>query len=129
MRWLIDEGIPKAIVDWLVSRGDDVLDVAASALRGSPDSALWRIAGAQGRVVVTRDLGFMLPRVTPAPPGVVLIRAPNTFHALAIVRLFQEGLARALPESVPGHITVLRPGRIRQRPMSTRALGPNHGHE
>ncbi len=117
MRWLIDEGIPKAIVDWLASRGDDVLDVAASELRGSPDAALWRIAGAQGRVVVTRDLGFVLPRVTPPPLGLVLIRVPNTFHALAIFRLFQEGLAHAVPESLAGQITVLRPGRVRQRPM------------
>ena len=118
MRWLIDEGVPKAVVDWLTGRGEDVLDVAACELRGSPDVTLWRIAGRQGRIVVTRDLGFVLPRVVPRPPGVVLIRVPNTFHALAILRLFQEGLARALPESLTGHITVLRPGRVRQRPLS-----------
>lgn len=114
MRWLIDEGVPKAVVDWLVDRGDDVLDVAASGLRGSSDVRLWRIAARQDRVVLARDLDFPLRRVTPSPPGVLLIRAPNTFHAPAILRLLQEGLAEVPPETVRGNITVIKPGRVRQ---------------
>ncbi|MBM4034021.1 MAG: hypothetical protein FJ291_19895 [Planctomycetes bacterium] len=43
MRWLIDEGVPKAVVEWFAGRGDDALDVAASDLRGSPDVRLWRL--------------------------------------------------------------------------------------
>gem|GEM_PF-771567 len=119
MRWLIDEGVPKAVVDWLAGRGDDVLDIAASDLRGSPDVRLWRLAARQGRLIVARDLDFPLRRVTPSPPGVVLVRAPNTFHALAILGLVQEGLAEVPAETLPGNITVIKPGRVRQRPLAS----------
>ena len=115
MRWLVDEGLPKVLVDWLVSRGEDVLDVAATPLQGSDDCDLWRIAGEEGRLVVTRDLGFMLPEVRPSPLGVVLVRTPDMCRADAILRLVQAGLSGLQEASLCGHVTVITPGRVRQR--------------
>ncbi|MBI3988873.1 MAG: DUF5615 family PIN-like protein [candidate division NC10 bacterium] len=77
MRWLIDEGLPKALIEWLTERGDDVLDIADSPLRGADDTVLWKRAGQEGRILMTRDLGFMLPKVQPQPVGVVLVRIPD----------------------------------------------------
>lgn len=119
MRWLIDEGLPKALVEWLAERGHDVLDVAASSLRGSTDNDLWCAAARQNRTVLTRDVGFVPPYVEPAPPGVVLVRAPDTWRADAILRLVQDGLARIGPEALAGSMTVIQPGRVRQRPLAS----------
>ena len=118
MRWLLDEGTPKALVEWLARAGDDVLDVAVSDLRGSSDERLWRIAGRQGRIVMTRDLGFMLPQVTPYPAGVVLVRAPDTYGADAIMKLVEDALGTVPRESLPGAVTVIEPGKVRQRRLA-----------
>ena len=117
MRWLIDQGLPKVLVAWLAERGDDVFDVAPSSLSGKPDDVLWLAAGQQKRIVVTRDLGFMLPLVVPPPAGVILVRAPDTFRADQILRLFQDGLGRVSAASLLGSVTVIQPGRVRQRPL------------
>jgi predicted nuclease of predicted toxin-antitoxin system len=118
MRWLVDEGLPKALVDWLQQRGDEVLDVAASALRSKDDTVLWKTAGQEGRVVMSRDLGFMLPEVSPPPTGVVLVRAPNTFKANALLRLVQEGLNEVPETTLYGNVTIIEPGRLRQRRLA-----------
>jgi len=118
MRWLIDEGLPKAVVDWLIEQGNDVLDVAASPLRGAEDDQLWKIAGKQGRLLMTRDVGFMLPEVGPRPLGVVLLRMPDTYKAHHIVRLVQDGLIRIPETKLYSHVTVIEPGRVRQRKLA-----------
>ncbi|NQT53568.1 DUF5615 family PIN-like protein [bacterium] len=118
MRWLIDEGLPKALVGWLVGRGDDVLDVAATPLRGSSDIELWAVAAQQARAVMTRDLGFVPPRSGVLPPAVVFLRAPHTYGAMALLRLAQEGLAEVAAESLCGNLTVIQPGHVRQRKLA-----------
>lgn len=118
MRWLVDEGLPKAVVDWLIQQDEDVLDVAASALRGADDYKLWKIAGEQGRLLMTRDLGLMLPEVSPPPQGVVLLRIPDTYKAGAILRLVQDGLSCVPKAKLYNHVTVIEPGRIRQRKLA-----------
>jgi len=128
MRWLVDEGLPKVLVDWLIQRGDDVLDIAASELRGAKDEHLWRIAGQQGRIVITRDLGFMLPEVSPAPLGVVLVRAPNSYRADAILRLVKAALSRIPGEALYDSVTVIEPGRVRQRTLQG-VLKRKSGHK
>jgi len=118
VRWLIDEGIPKSVVNWLCERGDNVFDVAQSDYRGEPDEALWRLAGRERRVVVTRDLGFLWPSLSPAPTGVVLIRAPDGWQARQILVLIQDGLRRMDAGSLDGNVTVIQPGSVRQRPLA-----------
>jgi len=120
MRWLVDEGIPKLIVGWLVARGDDVLDVAASPHVSSPDEALWRLAGTEGRFIITKDLGFMWPRLEPHPPGVILIRVPDSWNARQIAILVANTLEGLAAEALDGHVTLTEPGRTRQH--SLRAL-------
>ena len=92
MRWLVDENLPKDLADWLRDRGDDVLDVADSPYRGWPDPELWQLAGHEGRIVITRDLGFLHWPVRPTPPGIVMVRVPDAWRVPSIVRMVVEEL-------------------------------------
>jgi len=119
MHWLTDEGIPKSLAAWLRDRGDDVLHVAASDLRGSDDDVLWRVAAAEQRIILTRDKGFIPAKAAVLPAGVVLIRVPDRCLAEAIRRLVQEGLTSVPPDSLLGTLTVIRAGRVRQRKLTS----------
>ena len=119
MRWLIDENVPKHVVDWLIERGDDVLDVAASPHRSQPDQFLWQLAGRESRVVVTHDLGFMWPSLSPLPPGVVVIRTPDKWRAQQIANAIIAGLQMAGMDGLCGMVTLIEPGRTRQRPLAS----------
>jgi predicted nuclease of predicted toxin-antitoxin system len=117
MRWLLDEGIPRRIAEWLRERGDDVLVVAESEFRGQSDKALWSLAGGEARLVMTRDRGFLQSSVIPAPVGLVVLRAPDHWRAAAISGLTKGSLRQIGMESLSGKITIIEPGRIRQRPL------------
>jgi len=117
MLWLLDENLPKALVDWLRDRGDDVLDVADSPCRGWSDRDLWQLAGQQGRVVMTRDLGFLHWPVRPTPLGIVMVRAPDEWRVPSIVRMVVKELQDLVPGELIGQITVVEPGGVRQRPV------------
>jgi len=118
MKWLLDEGVPKRLALWLAERGDEVLVVGASQYRSQPDSVLWQVAGREGRFVVTRDRGFACPSVQPAPPGIVVVRAPDTWRGAAVSLLAWDALQRLEPEQLRGHITVISPGQVRQHLLS-----------
>jgi len=129
MYWLLDENLPKDLIDWPRARGDDPLDVADSPHRGGSDRNLWALAGRQSRLVITRDLGFIHWPVQPAPLGVVMVRVPNSWRAPSIVRMVTDHLRSSSDEPLPGHITVLEPGGIRQRAFggAPRARGEGIG--
>lgn len=115
MRWLVDEGMPKRLVDWLRDRGDDVLDVADSPHRSQSDRFLRQLAGREQRVAITRDLGFLGTRSSALLPGVVLLRVPYDWRARDITRLVQDSLERMGCEELVGCVTVIQPGQVRQR--------------
>ncbi len=116
MRFLVDENLPGDVASVLQDLGHDVLDVAASPHRGAPDSEIWRRAIDERRILVTRDLGFPVPRASTRPPGVIVVRPPLGARLGAIVRLFKEAMASINPASLVDHVTVIEPGRVRQRP-------------
>ena len=117
MRWLIDEGMPKRLVQWLRDQGHDVLDVADSDLRGSSDGVLWRVAAEQQRLIVTRDIGFVPAQSPPLPVGAIVVRAPHWFEAEGLDLLVQNALAYLSLHSLVGCLTVIQPGRVRQRAL------------
>ena len=115
MRFLIDENLPFSLIRLLQESGHDVFDVAASALRSSPDETLWRFAARQKRILVTKDLDFPFPHIRPYPLGLILIRVPDTFTGRQITRLFSNTLESIKPKNFESHITVIAPGQIRSR--------------
>lgn len=127
MKWLVDEGLPKPLVAWLRRQGHDVLDVAATELRGSPDEVLWRIGADEGRIIITLDIGLVPAQSPPLAPGAILLRPPHWYGRDALVRMVQAALAGMPPDALLGCLTVIQPGRVRQRALSSsvgRTLGP-----
>ncbi|MFI5304890.1 MAG: DUF5615 family PIN-like protein [Nitrospiria bacterium] len=58
MRCLVDENLPFSLIKLLRASQCEVLDVAAGQLRGSSDENLWKLAAAEKRVLITKDLDF-----------------------------------------------------------------------
>ncbi len=117
LRFLVDENLPFGIVDYLLSLRHDVFDVAASNLRGYPDTSLWAKAANEKRIIVTRDLDYPIPKLRPAPYGVILIRVPSNFKALLITSIFKESVKKIKFEALKNNVAVISPGRIRISPL------------
>jgi predicted nuclease of predicted toxin-antitoxin system len=115
LRFLIDENLPAGLAADLRTAGHEVLEVAASDHRSSDDVVIWRLAIAERRILVARDLDFPLPRALGRPPGLVVMRPRRNARGAEIRRLFGEFLERVDLASLEGAVTTVEPGRIRQR--------------
>ncbi|MBI5026880.1 MAG: DUF5615 family PIN-like protein [Nitrospirae bacterium] len=117
MQFLVDENLPLGIVEHLLSLKHDVLDVAASNLRGSPDTVLWAKAAEEKRIIVTRDLDYPIIGLKPSPFGVILVRVPANFKASQIKSIFKESIKNIKFERLKNKVAVITPGRIRISPL------------
>lgn len=117
MRFLVDENLPFGIVEHLLSLNHDVLDVAASNLRGSSDKVLWAKAAKESRIIITRDLDFPIIGVKPKPFGLILIRIPSNFMASQIINIFKQSLQNIRFEELKNKVAVISSGRIKISPL------------
>ncbi len=117
MRFLIDENLPRSLTEMLKEAGHDVLEVVESEWRGAVDETLWRLAGREHRVLITRDLDFPIPDVHPEPAGLVLVRVPDDWTGTQIVNLVRSSFHTLELEQLAKRITVLTPGQIRTHVM------------
>ncbi|MCL4316229.1 MAG: DUF5615 family PIN-like protein [Gammaproteobacteria bacterium] len=117
MRFLIDENLPFSLVQSLRA-SHDVFDVATSTLRGATDKKIWLHAGAEQRILVTRDLDFPLSGSEIKPAGLVLIRVPESYTALQITQLFSKVMEDIAVLPFENHITVITPTKVRVRRLS-----------
>ncbi len=117
LRFLVDENLPFGIVEHLSLLKHDIFDVAASRIRGSSDRFLWFKAAREKRIIVTRDLDYPIPKLRPAPFGVILIRVPENFKALIITNIFKESLEKIELHSLKNKVAVISPGKIRISPL------------
>jgi predicted nuclease of predicted toxin-antitoxin system len=113
--FLVDECLPADVTLAIRQQGLDVTDIFERGCRGLDDPAVWALAASENRILVTRDLDFPLRNVLPRPPGLVLIRAFDDTTAPQLGALVATLLAAATPAALFGHITVVSPGRYRQR--------------
>ncbi|MBI1821520.1 MAG: DUF5615 family PIN-like protein [Nitrospirae bacterium] len=120
MRFLVDENLPFSLTQLLREFNHDVFDVADSSLRGSPDERLWKLSARESRVIITKDLDFPFPHISPYPPGLILIRVPDFFTGEQITRLFSKALKTMNLEDLKGQIIVVSPGQIRFRPLQSK---------
>lgn len=114
MRFLVDENLPIDVVELLQDAGHDVSYVRESEHRGASDKEIWRLAVQERRVILTRDLDFPLMELPP-PPGIVLIRVPDTYRRRQIADVVARFIETNAFQQVEGAITVLSPGRVRTR--------------
>ena len=115
MRFLIDENLPTDLAPALVTAGHDVLAVADSGHRGADDLAVWRLAIAERRILVARDLDFPLPKVLGRPPGLIVMRPRWNARGTEVRHLFADFLGRVDLSTLEGAVTTIEPGRFRQR--------------
>jgi predicted nuclease of predicted toxin-antitoxin system len=59
VKLLVDNQLPAALSQWLVSRGWDCLHVADVGLAEASDQEIWTFACDSGRVVVSKDEDFL----------------------------------------------------------------------
>ena len=104
-----------------------MLDVADSPHRSEPDRDLWQLAGREGRMVLTRDLGFLWPSLRPHPLAVVIVRVPEEWQASEIAKVVKEAIQDADVVSWTGFVTLIEPGRTRQRLLVDISLGRDSG--
>jgi predicted nuclease of predicted toxin-antitoxin system len=115
MRIIADENCDGDLVAALRSDGHDVLHVAES-MPGDDDEAIYQLAMADQRILLTNDLDFGLiaERSEHPPPAVVLMRLdplrPPSRSAL-VGRFFASG------PDLAGKFVVLEPGTIRERSL------------
>jgi predicted nuclease of predicted toxin-antitoxin system len=113
--FLVDECLPIDVTLALRKRGFDASDLVERGSRGLDDHAVWALAAAESRILVTRDLDFPLRGVVPRPPGLVLLRAPDDTAAPQLGALATALLDKVVASELVGRITVVSPGRYRQR--------------
>jgi hypothetical protein len=77
------------------------------------------LAASEERVVVTRDLDFPLPTDGAMPSGIIVVRARPDARLADIAALFEQFVARIDWTTVLGNVTVIEPGRVRQRGLRT----------
>jgi len=118
LRFLLDECVPTYITALLRDEGHDILDPRDVGLRGADDRTLLEIAAREGRVIITRDLGFNLLFVRDLQPKeLVLLRYPEMLTPKSVTKLFEAFIDSGGLERCQGKIAVLTPGRARFRPL------------
>lgn len=111
--FLLDENVPRRLAGRLRAEGHDVVEAGAQPLRGSSDDVLWKLAAAQGRIFVTRDVGATAFSFRPAPAAVILLRGPETLNAGQIDEMFGAFWNHTDKDRVFGHVVSVRPGGYR----------------
>jgi predicted nuclease of predicted toxin-antitoxin system len=118
MRFLVDENLPTDVAELLRGEGHDVSYLPHTAHRGDSDLEVWRLAVRERRVILTRDLDFPMPE-SPSPPGLILVRVPDTFTRKQIERVMSEFMASEAFQQVVGTITVSSVSSLTSRPRAT----------
>jgi predicted nuclease of predicted toxin-antitoxin system len=115
MRFVADEMIPRMVVESLQAAGSDVVWIASSG-PGTEDPVILRSAGAEGRVLLTRDKDFgaliYRQRLDPGA-GVVLFRLRGSLKQVCDM-MVQTILSRT---DWAGHYCVVTNDKIRRRPL------------
>jgi predicted nuclease of predicted toxin-antitoxin system len=119
MRWLCDENVPRNLVDALRQHGHDIVWIRED-FPGMPDTEVLALAIRERRVCLTfdKDFGQLATSTSfPSDSGVVLLRlpAPNSKDRIQSMVAIVESRADWV-----GYFSVVEPGRIRMRPLSSR---------
>jgi predicted nuclease of predicted toxin-antitoxin system len=116
MRFLADENLPAALVNWLRKQGHDVLWASEQA-PGETDANWLSAAETQGRIVLTadKDFGELVFRDHRNSHGVILIRLESLNIAERLTRLQETwGVIEA---NQSGRFIVISKNRVRARPL------------
>ncbi|HEY3398360.1 MAG TPA: DUF5615 family PIN-like protein [Armatimonadota bacterium] len=114
MRFKVDNNLSTEVVDLLRSLGHDAERAHEEGLSSAPDDRLLAAAVAEGRVLITLDVGFGDIRVYPpsTTAGIIVLRPP--YEDIPVILALVMRLANLLPtESPDGHLWVVDEHRVR----------------
>jgi predicted nuclease of predicted toxin-antitoxin system len=102
VRFLVDNQLSPALVRFLNERGHDARHVLDLGLDEAADSAIWRRAAAEQRVLISKDEDFLpLASQPDTDPAFVWVRLPNCRKG---------ALLAAFESALPSLITALGAG-------------------
>lgn len=119
MKILLDMGVGKAVADWLIEAGHEVLDAAIDH-QTTADLDLLAIANADGRLVITMDKDFGELAYQRGLPhlGILLLRledADGPTKSKVVAKIFEKH-----ESELPGNFAVYQKGKLRIRTHSGR---------
>ncbi len=118
MRFLVDECLFRQVVAALKRDGHDVSWVRIDH-PGVDDEALLATALPENRILMTedRDFGELAVRLGKPAVGIVIIRVGQFGGSLAEIAEHVARVIAKIGESCMGSLTVIQPGRVRQRDL------------
>jgi predicted nuclease of predicted toxin-antitoxin system len=115
-KFFADECVASLIIEGLAARNFDIVD-AKIACRGDDDERVLALAAAAGRVVITDDWGFGEMTIRHGKPAIgVVILSLYALSAGARENFAVNRIAE-IASKTSGQLTIIEPGRIRQRPL------------
>ena len=92
MKFVIDENVSFAVVEFLRGNGHEVIAISETATSGIADSSVFDLARSEPAILVTRDRHFTNPIRFPATDttGIIYIRRGNltSEQEVSIIRAF-----------------------------------------
>ena len=114
-RFLVDEDLPRWLVDRLKEAGSDGIHVKEVGLQGQPDSAVFSYAKTHGYSIITEDLDFSNPIRFPlgSHPGILISRHPNELSCTEQCRQIVLAIKTLTETDIVGNIIILSVDNIR----------------
>ena len=111
-----DESLPRSAIEQFKRAGIDTHSVHDEGLNGSDDPSIAKACAAEGRVLVTLDLGFGDVRRFPPSlyAGIVVLR-PSANGRRHVAALIQRVMPRLMSESFAGKLWIVSESSIRIR--------------
>lgn len=118
MRLLVDECLPRVLVDELRGRGHDVVWVRDTG-QGESDETVLAWANSEGRIVISedRDFGDLTMQRGVAAVDIVRVRMSGFPNSAAQIAVDVASVIERLEPGLVGHLTVIEPARVRQRAL------------
>jgi len=121
MRFLVDEDLPRSVLEVIERHGHSAVLSVEALRRGASDEEIAALAREKSLCLLTGDLDFADIRNYPPSSyaGMVVLRLPSTATSSYIVELIDYFLSkREVVERLGGKLAIVEAGRIRLRPSS-----------
>lgn len=98
MKFLIDQPVSPLLAEWLLGSGYDAFHLRERGLSWLRDEEIFRLAKAEGRIIVTADLDFsrIIALSAGDAPGLILFRAGPVTDRQMLAML--ERVIQSVPE-------------------------------